>query len=82
MWMSDVGRVLRNGLGSAGAKAPTRTLPNLAVRAIAVFDPSLRSILPDLGKRVEYSSEKARTQLSWRPRPVEDSILDCARSLT
>jgi len=81
MWMTDVSRVLRVGLGGAGDKAPTRTLPNVAVRAMSLFDPSLRSIVPDLGKRVEYSSDKARTQLGWEPRPIEDSIRDCARSL-
>jgi hypothetical protein len=27
------------------------------------------------------SSEKARTTLGWTPRPIEDSIEDCARSL-
>jgi len=81
MWMTDVSKVLREGLGEAGAKAPTRTLPSLAVRAMALFDGSLRSVVPDLGKRVEYSHEKARTELGWQPRPVEDSILDCARSL-
>jgi len=81
MWMTDVSKVLREGLGEAGAKAPTRTLPSLAVRAMALFDGSLRSVVPDLGKRVEYSHEKAQTELGWRPRPVEDSILDCARSL-
>lgn len=81
MWMPEVGAVVRNGLGEAGKKAPTRTLPTFAARVLAIFDPSLRSILPDLGTRVEYSSEKARTQLGWQPRPIEDSILDCARSL-
>jgi nucleoside-diphosphate-sugar epimerase len=81
MWMTDVSRVLRDRLGDAGRKAPTRTMPDVLVRLIARFDASVRTTLPDLGKRVEYSSEKARTQLGWQPRPVEDSIEDCARSL-
>lgn len=81
MWMTEVAQVLRDGLGEAGAKAPTRTLPNVAVRLMARFDGSLRSIVPDLGKRVEVSSAKARTELGWEPRPVEDAILDCARSV-
>lgn len=81
MWMADVSRVLRERLGEAGRKAPTRTLPDFVVRILARFDGSLRPTLSDLGKRVEYSSEKARTQLAWQPRPVEDAIEDCARSL-
>jgi nucleoside-diphosphate-sugar epimerase len=30
---------------------------------------------------VELSSEKARTTLGWSPRPVEETIVDCAQSL-
>ena len=51
------------------------------IRAMALFDGSVRSIVSDLGKRSWFSSDKARKQLGWAPRPVEDSIEDCARSL-
>ena len=81
LWMSDVAAILRERLGDRGAKVPTRTVPNLAVRAMSLFDPGLRSIVPDLGKRVEYSAEKAKTRLGWSPRAVEDTIVDCAESL-
>jgi nucleoside-diphosphate-sugar epimerase len=30
---------------------------------------------------VTYSNEKAKTRLGWAPRPVEDSIADCAESM-
>ena len=81
MWMAEVAAVLRERLGEDAAKAPTRSVPNLVVRAMALFDPGVRSILGQLGKRTRLSSEKARTQLGWSPRPLEDSIADCARSL-
>ncbi|MBA2765088.1 MAG: aldehyde reductase [Thermoleophilaceae bacterium] len=81
LWMSEVGEILRNGLGSRGAKVTTRTVPNLAVRAMAIFDPSLRSILGDLGQRVDYSNEHAKSLLGWQPRPLEETIIDCAESL-
>jgi nucleoside-diphosphate-sugar epimerase len=48
---------------------------------MARFDPGLRSVVGDLGQRVDYSSEKARTRLGWSPRPIEETIVDCARSL-
>jgi hypothetical protein len=35
----------------------------------------------DLGRRVDFSAEKARTVLGWSPRPVEDTIADCGWSL-
>ncbi|HEX6228640.1 MAG TPA: aldehyde reductase [Solirubrobacterales bacterium] len=81
MWMPEVAAVLRERFGEAAARVPKRTLPNLAVRAMGLFDPGVRSIVGDLGKRVEVSSEKARATLGWSPRPVEETIVDCAQSL-
>ena len=81
LWMAEVAAVLRQRLGTAAAKVPTRSVPNLVVRAMGLFDPSVRSIAGDLGKKVELSSEKARTSLGWSPRPVEETIVECARSL-
>ncbi len=80
-WMADVAEVLREHLGETAAKVPTRTVPNLLVRAMALFDPSVRSVVGQLGRRMETSSDKAKTLLGWSPRPSEDTILDCARSL-
>jgi dihydroflavonol-4-reductase len=48
---------------------------------MARFDPGLRSVVGDLGQRVDYSNEKARTRLGWSPRPIEETIVECARSL-
>ena len=81
MWMSEVAAVLRERLGDDAAKVPTRAVPNLLVRAMALFDPGVRSILGQLGRKTELSSEKARTQLGWSPRPLAETIADCAESL-
>jgi dihydroflavonol-4-reductase len=79
--MGEIGEVLRERLGAEASKVPTRTVPNLLVRAMALFDPGVRSVVGGLGKRTELSSQKARTTLGWAPRPVEDSIADTAESL-
>jgi nucleoside-diphosphate-sugar epimerase len=81
LWMHDIAVTLREGLGDAGSKVPTRQLPDVAVRAAALFDRSLREILPALGRRNRHSTEKARTVLGWSPRPARTTVLDCARSL-
>jgi dihydroflavonol-4-reductase len=81
LWMPEVAAILRQRLGEAANKVPTRVAPNLLIRAMALFDGSIRSVVGDLGKQSWFSSEKARTTLNWRTRPVEDSIEDCARSL-
>jgi dihydroflavonol-4-reductase len=80
-WMSEIGTVLRERLGERASKVPTRTLPNVLVRTLALFDPGLRSVVGGLGKRTELSSEKARTSLGWTPRHVDDTIVDTGESL-
>jgi dihydroflavonol-4-reductase len=82
MWMRDMARILRDGLGADGAKVSTRQVPDVVVRLAARFrDPSLREITPALGRRNRHTTEKARRVLGWQPRPARDTILDCARSL-
>lgn len=81
MWMSEVAALLRERLGEDAAKVPTRSVPNLVVRAMALFDPSIRSIIGQLGKRTRLSSEKAKTELGWSPRPLQDTISECGKSL-
>ena len=80
MWMAEIGEVLRDRLGDDAAKVPTRIAPNLLIKAVGIFDPSVRSFTDDLGKRIEFSNQSAR-DLGWTPRPVADSITDTARSL-
>ena len=80
-WMSEVAAVLRDRLGPAASKVPKRSVPDLVVRGMGVFDPSVRTIVGQLGRRVEMSSEKAKARLGWSPRPVEETVVDCAQSL-
>jgi dihydroflavonol-4-reductase len=80
-WMSEMAAVLRERLGPAAAKVPKRGIPNLLVRAMAIFDPSVRSIVGQLGQKVELSGAKAESVLGWSPRPVEETVVDCAESL-
>jgi len=79
-WMADVAATLRERLGPQAAKVPKRSIPNFLVRGMALFDPGARSVVGQLSKRVELSNAKARA-LGWEPRPVEETIADCGRSL-
>ena len=40
LWMAEIGEVLRERLGDAASKVPTRKVPNFLVRAMALFDPA------------------------------------------
>ncbi|MFJ6988143.1 MULTISPECIES: NAD-dependent epimerase/dehydratase family protein [unclassified Streptomyces] len=82
LWMADMARILREGLGRDGSRVSTRRVPDSVVRFMARYrDPSLREITPALGRRNRHSTEKARTVLGWRPRPAREAVLDCAESL-
>lgn len=80
-WMADLAALLRASLGDAASKVPTRRIPDFVLKFAAVFDRSLASVTPRLGERRAFSSAKAQRVLGWQPRPVEEAVLDCARSL-
>jgi dihydroflavonol-4-reductase len=81
LWMSETGEILRDRLGDAAAKVPTRTIPDFVVRGMALFDGGIRSVVGGLGKRSELSSEKAKRTLGWSPRPIEDTVAETGESL-
>jgi nucleoside-diphosphate-sugar epimerase len=80
-WMADIAALLRAKLGPQAARVPTRRVPNLLVRIVGLFDSELGSVAPSLGQRREFSAAKARQVLGWHARPLEESVLDCAKSL-
>ncbi|HEX3887038.1 MAG TPA: aldehyde reductase [Phenylobacterium sp.] len=80
-WMGDLATLLRARLGAGAGKVPTRKVPDFVIRLAGLFDKDLGSVTPSLGLKHDYSSEKAQRILGWKPRPLEDTILDCANSL-
>jgi nucleoside-diphosphate-sugar epimerase len=77
----EIATILKQNLGAAAAKVPTRGIPNWGVRLFALFDPTVRLILPELGKKKTGSNRKAREVLGWNPRSREEAILATAESL-
>lgn len=80
-WMGDLAALLRAELGDAASKVPTRRVPDFVIRLAALFDRELRGVAPRLSQIRDFTSAKAQTTLGWRPRPIEETVLDCARSL-
>lgn len=81
LWMTDIARILRARLGDQAAKVPTRSLPNIVLRLSALLNAEARFAVPLLGQRREFTSAKAEKMLGWQARPVEDTIVEGARSL-
>jgi len=81
MSIREIARVLKRRLGTAARKVPTLQLPDWMVRLAALRDPSVRQILPELGKIKNATNEKARRVLGWAPRSNEDALVASAESL-
>ena len=81
LWMSEVSEILRTELPEEAAKAPTRNVPKPLVRLMGIFDPAIRAIVPDIGKKSNFSAERAKDLLGWEARPINETIADCGRSL-
>lgn len=81
LWYGDVARILREGLGEAGAKVPARAMPDLVARLVGLFNPQMRAMLPLLGRTQPFSTAAARETLGFAPRPPAETVVDCGKSL-
>jgi nucleoside-diphosphate-sugar epimerase len=80
-WMADLAQLLKDNLGEQASKVPTRKVPDFVLRLVSLFDKDLTAVTSSLGQKHDYSSAKAQRLLGWRPRPLNETVLDCARSL-
>lgn len=81
MTVLEIAQVLKSRLGAAARKVPTRELPDFMIRMAAAFDPAVKQIIPELGKKKNATSAKAQRILGWKPRPREEAIVATAESL-
>ncbi len=81
IWMLDIAKLLKNRMGAAARRVPTRQLPDWLVRLAALRDPAVKQIIPDLGKEKNATNEKAVSMLGWEPRSREEAVIATAESL-
>jgi nucleoside-diphosphate-sugar epimerase len=81
MSIVEIAKVLKDRMGAAAKKVPTKELPNWLVKVAAMRDPAVKQILPELGKRRNATNEKAKRLLGWAPRSNEDAIVATGESL-
>jgi len=81
MSLHAIAMTLKSRVGAAARRVPTRELPDWLLRIVALADPSVRQIVPELGKSKNATSAKAKSVLGWGPRPPEDALVATARSL-
>ena len=81
MSVQQVGRVLREKLGSKARRVPRFQVPDWMMRLAARRNPLARAALPLLGKVRRSTSAKAQRVLGWKPRGNEEMIVATAESL-
>lgn len=79
LWYHEMAEMLK----AAYPRLPivTRRAPDFAIRALAWFDASARSILPDLGRRTEVDSSRTSQLLGFRFRDARTAVLAAAAEL-
>lgn len=77
--MPEVARIFRQKYPES--KTPKRVFSNGMVRLLANFIPSLRSMVPMLGRTYSHTTKKAEHLLGWSQHSPQDTVLDAAASL-
>ena len=77
----DLGRVMVRELPDLKSKAPKFQLPDIAVRALALVDKRMRTILPELGEMKDYANARAKAELGLTLRSADEAVTAAVRSL-
>jgi dihydroflavonol-4-reductase len=81
MKLREMADLMRAELGPQGAQLPQRNVPDWLVRVAALFNPVARAVVGELGSVRNQDASHAKAVLGWQTRPIEQSVLDTARSL-
>jgi nucleoside-diphosphate-sugar epimerase len=81
MWIEDMAKVLAAEFNPKGYRVPTGRLPYWLMWIIARFDKAIRLALEYVGRQELVSSEKAKHELGWSMRPMNETIIDTGRSM-
>jgi dihydroflavonol-4-reductase len=76
LWFSDMAGIVARTLPNA--RIASREAPDFFVRAMSIFDPSIRQILPFLGQRWEVSNDRMIEVLGVTPRDASAAVADTA----
>ena len=79
--LPEFANILQRNFDSRGYRVPTRILPDVLIRLMAVFIPKLKNVSDALNWSYGFSTERARSILNWQPRPYEQTIVEMAESL-
>lgn len=80
-WIDEVADILAKRFRPEGWKVPTRKLPSFLVRVFAIFDPTVKTVLSDLGRVRNVSSKRIREVLHWQPHSLEEMTVSMGETM-
>ncbi len=80
-WIGEVADILARRFGPEGWKVPTRKLPSFLVRIVALFDPTVKVVVSDLGRVRRVSSKRIREVLDWQPHSLEEMSVSMGETM-
>jgi dihydroflavonol-4-reductase len=80
-WIDEVADILAGRFGPEGWTVPTRKLPNFMVRVVAMFDPTVKTVVSDLGRVRRVSSDRIRSVLKWQPHSLEEMVVSMGETM-
>jgi dihydroflavonol-4-reductase len=79
--MREMAITLRAAFADRAGRIPTRELPGLLVRAMSLFDPALKSVVPDIGTRPVADAAYVGELTGVTFRPADEAVRAAAQSL-
>ncbi|MEN9964060.1 MAG: hypothetical protein RL582_1155 [Bacteroidota bacterium] len=74
VWFTDLARFVLEAGPEYKGKVKAFELPNWFMTIYALFEKSVKMILPELGFKANISNEKAKTELGFNPRSVKEAV--------
>ena len=78
-WFNELTQALKTRFPDR--KIVTRQAPNIMVKFLALFDSTIRGIVPDLGRRFDSSNDRAKEILGMEFISADDSVIATAEFL-
>lgn len=74
LWFAELTQILKEAFPDC--KVPTRQAPDWLIKIIAIFDPTVRQVIPHLGQREAASNAKARKILGMEFKGAEQCVVE------
>jgi nucleoside-diphosphate-sugar epimerase len=77
----DIAATLRNALPERGRKLPKFVVPKAILRVVALIDPAIKLILPEIGVKMAHDNSKSKRILGLTYRDSSEAVASMGRSL-